>query len=833
MAPSLNKKKNQPKITDILGAVTNGSPGLNMGSLPAKRGQSSNDQDSVMKKSKADTEPTWQYRQRATSEDNFGTGDESRGTSHTAGTRRPLTSNRASNTGRHVLGTPRTAQASAGDTGSLPSKILGPQPLLVGKVGKKEKSKENLTRDISSYFNPCVTSGSKEKGGKVSVDADVSSEGSGEFADPEMESFTEADLQGLEKQAVECFATGAVEGKFGESESEIEDISEEDFQALEDEAKLRLAHAAGCSKSAEGESPSDETEEGRIDGYISDVEDDGMELLIDEDFTQDEASAGKTGGRESAGSIGAFVPELEIPASEQKFFDRVSMICSRMCEFARMEKKYDSNKSPFAVKVWCWLRKATPEELAKLVFVRVIPEARVRFSADRIDVKSLLELPSPRLKILRDNCNNPGVTVIEDDLVASPRVIATLPRDEGSVSVESSQGLPSQGLVADIQHCLEGSLKYQPRVLNKALPARQGFKAGVRVARKCENCEHNSSNYSVGFFTSQFTKATLCRRCLRKEQFERTRPELEDMGRTANRKIPRDERPFCENPSCKKKGSVSSWSMHHDDYLLCKPCKRVEVDEFENSIFQSEYGTEGPPVESGLFCPGSSGSLCNDPRQSDKKSVKWSRSLVALAAGNEIWLCQSCNNREMGSGPGKRAQKSLWELKESGVVVPGLPRMAIPDEKKYCHNPECPKLRKSGERKKLERSDRPGWSDDRSHPQWILCGPCKESEKKRLVREILARRGIDVDSRRLRINQKDKRCTEEGCKDPLQEALKARMQAGEISEYGHIWYRHPVEKEGRVLCAPCRKAVLEKMHTEANRRARERINNPVLAPKKK
>ncbi|KAJ4311180.1 hypothetical protein N0V84_010574 [Fusarium piperis] len=89
-------------------------------------------------------------------------------------------------------------------------------------------------------------------------------------------------------------------------------------------------------------------------------------------------------------------------------------------------------------------------------------------------------------------------------------------------------------------------------------------------------------------------------------------------------------------------------------------------------------------------------------------------------------------------------------------------------------------------------------------------------------------RGEIIDLRGRNISKANQACTEDGCKDPKQEGVKAKMKAGEIQETTHIWYRHPSEGEnGRVVCAPCLKAIKQKASTEANRRAREAANNPV------
>ncbi|KAM0212816.1 hypothetical protein ACHAQD_009678, partial [Fusarium lateritium] len=660
----------------------------------------------------------------------------------------------------------------------------------------------------------------------------------------------------------------------------------------------------------------------RIDVYVSDVEDDGMELLIDEEFLKQDDVASATIENGSSDSIEGLDSEWHPEPAAQRFYDRASVVCHVLHEHAVEEVVWDSNRSAFSLNAWTWFRNAKPSRLAEIVFTYASSGTRRVLSEAVLDVMSLLSLPEPKRNDLEDSCNSAGVyvyvchgrceddprsgtnevignklvgcytgqsikkpmdngrqgmslrfdqhrremgrtipeleekarkvsmnvpmfyrTVIENDLIAHPRVVATLPRDShmaaramlietvimlitGSVSEESSQGLPTQALVAEVKRDLsyEGSFKYQPQALNRALPARQGFRASVRIHRQCQQCEHNSSNYEMSFHTSQYTQQCLCRGCLRKEITERCRPELAEMGKLTIEKIPKN-RSKCENPSCKKGGKSSGWSITQADYVLCKACKRAEVDEFDRAVLNSEYGTAEPVDKTQLVCGGAS---CSDPRQLDKKTVVWARSLIELAAGNEVWLCQPCRNSERGSYKGKKVQEDLQALQATGVVVPGLPRMPIPADKKFCHDPNCPKLRKLGHVPALKRGDAPGWSIDPAHPQWVLCSPCREQERKRLVREILTKRGIaGVSQQRLKIREADKHCTEEGCDDPHQEAVKARMESGEMIQSGHIWFRHPVEKGGRVLCAPCRKVILQKMNTEANRRARERINNPV------
>lgn len=90
-------------------------------------------------------------------------------------------------------------------------------------------------------------------------------------------------------------------------------------------------------------------------------------------------------------------------------------------------------------------------------------------------------------------------TVVENKLEVNPRVVATLPRDghmadramlietvimlvTGSISPESSYGLPTKRLVADVQKRLrsQGPFIHQPMALNRALPVHQGLRSSVR-----------------------------------------------------------------------------------------------------------------------------------------------------------------------------------------------------------------------------------------------------------------------------------------------------------------------------------------------------------------
>ncbi|KAF4954374.1 hypothetical protein FGADI_5314 [Fusarium gaditjirri] len=744
-----------------------------------------------------------------------------------------------------------------------------------------------------------------------------------EFSDLDVEDLTEVDFEQLESQALG--QAPVVDEDDGPKtcgnavdeflDSDLDGLSETDIQRLVGQAVPESAKAVDGGDSEAPVMAVDESGMGvesvdidaqildkdRIDVHVSNVEDDGMEYLIDESFVPHEHAA-----EENQSLIAAELVSGVAPA-EQVFYDRVLIVCDKLCEYAREEVKWNSMKSPFSIGSWNWFRQTEAGKLAGVVFKYVSPEARRILSAPRPDVLDLLDLPVPKRNDLADSCNSAGVyvfvchaerkvdprsgdseaisndmiacytgqsiakpqkngregmslrfdqhrrelsrtlaelqekakksstnvprfyrTVVEHNLEAHPRVVATLPRDSelaglamlietvimlmtGSVSEESSYGLPTRDIVADIQEQLsyEGRLKHQPMTLNRALPAHQGFRSNVRVFRKCELCEHNSSNYTTGFHTSPYTQECLCRGCLGKQITERCRPELAEMGRVATLKIPK-HRDTCENPDCPKTGRMkksSGWSIMHDDLVLCKACKHSEVYNFEREVLESEFGTEDPVDKTNVVCEGPS---CIDRTQRNMTSPKWVRSRVHLAEGREVWFCYICRQKEKKTEASKIAEAKLEGLQDSGIRIPGLARKAIPHDMRYCQNSECPKTRKNnGIPVQLDRKAPAKWSLDPDHPTLILCSGCFEQDRKALVRKILAKNGIDSDRRRLNIPEKDKFCTEEGCEDPLQEQVKARMEAGEMVPSGHIWYRHPMEKGGRVLCAPCRKAILQ------------------------
>ncbi|KAF5542386.1 hypothetical protein FPHYL_11570 [Fusarium phyllophilum] len=717
-----------------------------------------------------------------------------------------------------------------------------------------------------------------------------------EFLDSDLDSLSEADIQRLLDQAVPKSAK-AVDGN--DSEAPAMDVGESHMgvEPIDVDAQI--------------------LEEDRIDAYVSNVEDDGMECFIDEEFVPEDV-------RENEPLTATEVTGVALRA-EQTFYDRAWIVCDRLCQSARAEREWDSDKSPLSVGSWNWFRKAESGELADIVYNRVFPEARRALSVPRPDVLDLLELPEPKREDLADSCNDAGVyvfvchaerkvdprsgdleaidndsvgcytgqsiampqkngregmslrfdqhrrelrrtipeleekakkastnvprfyrTVVENKLEAHPRVVATLPRDghlaahamlietvimimTGSVSEESSNGLPTKDIVADIQEQLafEGRLRYQPKTLNRALPVRQGFRVNVRVSKNCQSCENNSSNYKLGFHMSQFTQKCLCRSCICKEITERCRPELAEMGRVAILVIPK-ERDTCESPCCASQGDrqrAFGWSAVYTDLVLCQSCRFREGWAVDKEIMESLKPPGGQPTEEekdGLVCPDPK---CNDPRQARKKKVKWAPSAIARLDGVLVWLCVSCRNREHATKAGKQAQKTLEERRDRGIFVPGLAPKKITPDMRYCRYDDChsmvdgvaPQLKKGA----VE------WSIHPAHLNWVVCKNCKLRERKLLVAEEKKRRGDIVTRRGFTIKEDDKVCTEEGCGDPRQEAVQQRMEAGQMIQSGHIWYRHPMpEEEGRVLCAPCRKAVLLKMTREAILRALERPDVP-------
>ncbi|KAM0085154.1 hypothetical protein ACKRZS_002597 [Fusarium odoratissimum] len=758
-----------------------------------------------------------------------------------------------------------------------------------------------------------------------------------EFSDLDVEDLTEVDFERLESQALGQALVDEDDGqKTRENaveeflDSDLDDLPETDIQRLLDQAVPESAKAVDGGDSEAPVMDVDESgmgvesididaqilEEDRIDAYISNVEDDGMECFIDEEFVPEDVRENKPLTVTEGTGVAV--------RAEQTFYDRVWVVCDRLCQYARAEKKWNSDKSPFAFGSWNWFRKTEAGELADVIYEHMSPDARRILSAPRPDVVDLLDLPVPKRNDLADSCNGAGVyvfvchaerkvdprsgdpeaidndsvacytgqsiakpqkngregmsirfdqhrrelrrtipeheekakkasisvprfyrTVVENKLEAHPRVVATLPRDghlaaramlietvimlmTGSVSGESSHGLPTKDMVADIQEQLvfEGRLRHQPKTLNRALPARQGFRVNVRVSRKCHLCENNSSNYKGGFHVSQFTQKCLCRRCLCMEITERCRPELAEMGRVAILTIP-DERDVCESPYCASVGDrqrAFGWSAVYTDLVLCQSCRQKEGWAVEKEILQSLDGKPTEEEKSNLVC---SDSRCNDPPQARKKTIQWHMSAIARVDGRIVWMCASCRNREKGTQAGKQAQKTLEERRDQGTFVPGLKPKQITPEMRYCRYDDChSKVQNGGVAPQLAKGIAV-WSIHPTRANWVVCRNCKLRERKLLVEEEKKRRGDIVTRRGFTIKKDEKVCTEEGCGDPHQKSAQERMQAGQIIQTGHIWYRHPMpEEEGRVLCAPCRKAVLQKMTTEAISRARERMEDP-------
>ncbi|KIL96319.1 hypothetical protein FAVG1_01063 [Fusarium avenaceum] len=72
------------------------------------------------------------------------------------------------------------------------------------------------------------------------------------------------------------------------------------------------------------------------------------------------------------------------------------------------------------------------------------------------------------------------------------------------------------------------------------------------------------------------------------------------------------------------------------------------------------------------------------------------------------------------------------------------------------------------------------WSRHPTRANWVICRNCKRREGERLYEEELKRRSKLVDRRVHTINEKDKVCTEDGCEDPYQNGIQARMHAGQF-----------------------------------------------------
>ncbi|RSL70775.1 hypothetical protein CEP54_001649 [Fusarium duplospermum] len=357
---------------------------------------------------------------------------------------------------------------------------------------------------------------------------------------------------------------------------------------------------------------------------------------------------------------------------------------------------------------------------------------------------------------------------------------------------------------------LEGTLKFQPKALNKALPVRQGFRGNVRVYRECESCVNTSANCSIGFFTSQYTKKTLCRNCLRKEQTDRMRPELQDMGMTHIQKLP-ENRGLCQNPLCESGRPKVFGKSTLSDMLVCQSCRAKETWKTQADLRKEFLGKEDTVAEEvDKVCVGIG---CRDRTQKKKKEVKWTRSLVHMVEGREAWLCAPCRSKERDSVKGQKAHETLTERFWAGEHVPNWQKPVIPDRLRYCQDPDC----RSKKGKKLAPKNA-RWSKDPKRCNWVLCMTCVGRENTRLEREALAAKGEAVDLRGTNISEAEKFCTQDG--------WLPRPRTGGFQGQDEVW--HPLkEQNGRVLCQACLKAEKQKAMTEANSRAREKADNPV------
>ncbi|KAF5648227.1 uncharacterized protein FTJAE_1441 [Fusarium tjaetaba] len=216
-----------------------------------------------------------------------------------------------------------------------------------------------------------------------------------EFSDLDVEDLTEVDFQQLESQPLGHAPVADEDDgqKAGENvvekflNSDLGSLSETDIQRLLDQAVPKSAKALdggdseapvmGVGESNLGVESIDTDslimDKDRIDMYVEDVEEGGLEFLLDEIFTQQ--------GNPTAAA------------------------------FARDETEWSSARSPFTFHAWSWFRNAEAGRLTDIVFNFVFPAVRQILSADSLDMVLLLSLPEPRLDDLVDSCNNPGVYV--------------------------------------------------------------------------------------------------------------------------------------------------------------------------------------------------------------------------------------------------------------------------------------------------------------------------------------------------------------------------------------------------------------------------------------
>ncbi|KAF5693722.1 hypothetical protein FDENT_1791 [Fusarium denticulatum] len=212
-----------------------------------------------------------------------------------------------------------------------------------------------------------------------------------EFLDSDMDSLSETDIQRLLGQAVPKSAK-AVDGN--DSEAPVVDVGESNLgvESIDTDALIM--------------------DKDRIDMYVEDVEDveeGGLEFLLDEIFTQ---HGNPTAAAVKQSQSQGLVEEIShIAPAERPFYNRIYVVCDLLCQFARDEKEWSSARSPFTFYAWSWFRNAEAGRLTDMVFNFVFPAARQILSADSLDMVHLLSLPEPRLDDLVDSCNNPGVYV--------------------------------------------------------------------------------------------------------------------------------------------------------------------------------------------------------------------------------------------------------------------------------------------------------------------------------------------------------------------------------------------------------------------------------------
>ncbi|KAG5752553.1 hypothetical protein H9Q70_004826 [Fusarium xylarioides] len=563
-----------------------------------------------------------------------------------------------------------------------------------------------------------------------------------EFLDSDLDSLSETEIQRLLDQAVPKSAK-AVDGN--DSEAPAMDVGESHMgvEPIDVDAQI--------------------LEEDRIDAYISNVEDDGMECFIDEEFIPDDV-------RENESLTVTEGTGVAVRA-EQVFYDRAWVACEGLCQTARAEREWDSEKSSLSIGSWNWFRKTEAGELADIVYKRMVPGARQALSKPRPDVLDLLELPEPKRDDLADSCNGAGVYVF---VCHTERKV-----DHRSGDLEA--------------------------IDNDSV----GCYTGQSIARPQNNGREGMS--------LRFDQ--------HRRELRRTIPELEEKANKASTNVPRFYRTVVENKleahprvvaTLPRDGDMAAHAMLIETVIMIMtgsvskessnglPTKDMVADIQEQLAFEGRLRYQPQTLNRAL--PVRQGFRVNACKRSEVYDFE--RTILESEFGSDQLIDKAD--------------------RDSGVRIPGMARKNIPRDMRYCHSPSCAAARKNdGSRVMLTEKGQCEWSNDPAHALWVLCKPCIEHERKRMVRDIMAKRGIDVDHRRLKIHENDKVCSQENCKDPHQEGMKARMEAGEQAKHGHIWFRHPMEMGGRVVCKSCHMAVLLALRTEANRRALERINNSV------